>query len=356
MARRAAAKRWGKEVGELQISDSYYLWKIRNFSKIHLDVGEAICSPEFETSKFCPRGLRWRLRLYPAGTLPDDASGADVSNYVAIYLMLMSDHQVWLRHTVNLVSVYGASLYMLQPPDGYVFDGNNDWGHLRFFPKDILTQEKFNFLRGDTLIISCTIEEVHTVAICDENLSFAQHVTYYFKTLLVNAEFSDCTFHVGTEKLKLHRVVVASQSAVFRRMLLASSDGKQDSVVTIVDFPYQVIKELVRYIYTRVIQDYEDILDELFEAAHRYEVHGLKLLCEKLLFKKMNESNAISYLELAVKNNAPYLVANATEFIARRLADFIKRPELMAMNDQCKNELLKLISYKLNGVYSSMTG
>ena len=60
----------------------------------------------------------------------------------------------------------------------------------------------------------------------------------------------------------------------------------------------------------------------LLAGAQRFEINGLKVKCEKHLIEFITKENAITYLDIAINNNALYLANYVKRFIKLHLDDF----------------------------------
>lgn len=80
--------------------------------------------------------------------------------------------------------------------------------------------------------------------------------------------------------------------------------------------PY-VMKEVLRFIYTGDVENFEDTVKLLFWAADKYLVTDLHLRCERHLATKTSIDNATEMYKVGTKCNGKFLVQIAKQIIMR---------------------------------------
>ena len=75
-------------------------------------------------------------------------------------------------------------------------------------------------------------------------------VSTHFGSLLSSEEFSDVTLVVGSEELKVHRLVLSARSPVFNTMFQVDMREKSTNRVEITDIELPVVQEMLTFIYT----------------------------------------------------------------------------------------------------------
>ena len=123
-------------------------------------------------------------------------------------------------------------------------------------------------------------------------------------------------------KLHAHRCILTARAPVFKTMLDASMiEGQSDSII-ITDISYEVMREVLRFLYTnKFTRDMDTVLDDIGEAilyaAHKYEVTGLVGLCEMHFIRRVAVENALFMRQLASKYNLTGLTAAVDAYIAK---------------------------------------
>ena len=121
------------------------------------------------------------------------------------------------------------------------------------------------------------------------------------KKFYLSKEMSDVQIKCGDQTFDCHKVILSARSPVFNRMLLSEMKEKASGVVDLTDTRPEVVKELLKFIYTGtcyIDADEEpepglEIVCELLEAADKYELEHLKKMCEYTLSSSLTAENSI---------------------------------------------------------------
>ncbi len=133
---------------------------------------------------------------------------------------------------------------------------------------------------------------------------------------------TDFTLAIGGKEFKVHKVVLAAQSPVFRRMFETDMKEKQEGRSAIEDMSTDVAEELLTFMYTGKAPNVEEMTEELLQLADKYEMDHLKTLCEKALFNNLEVENAVTTLMLADLHGADQLKSVCIGFIEDNISDF----------------------------------
>lgn len=127
-------------------------------------------------------------------------------------------------------------------------------------------------------------------------------------SLLETGDFADIIFVVKKHTFVAHRCVLAARSSVFRSELLALQNNIDTSMknlcVSIQHMDGLTFKYLLHFIYTDSLPlDFEEVTPperyhRMLVAAHRFQIEGLKLICEKMLTKAVADT-MITALDLS---------------------------------------------------------
>lgn len=185
---------------------------------------------------------------------------------------------------------------------------------------------------NDVLTIRCTIDLSETFA-NQENLeriegeAIASHAALSdFEKLLSNGTFSDFTIKVGGSEIKVHRCMLAARSDVMAAMLNYEDLETATNTLEISDFEYDVVFEMLRYIYTgkssimteSESSELESLTWDLLRCSEKYQLHGLKTICQKELIVRITPKNAVESVKLADFFHAGLLLEASINFIAKK--------------------------------------
>lgn len=155
-----------------------------------------------------------------------------------------------------------------------------------------------------------------------------------FGRLLKDGSFADFTFNVDDEKIKAHKVILASSSRYFEAMFKSQMIESQTSCIAVTDLKPDVIRTMLGFIYTGLIRKpdpntsgldaHEDIslLSSLLQAADLYQIDNLKHNCEQLLCKLVTRSSANDLIILAVSYNLDKLLKCVATFLVDQYDDY----------------------------------
>ena len=97
---------------------------------------------------------------------------------------------------------------------------------------------------------------------------------------LLSKNHSDVTVECDGKEFHCHQVILTTRSPVFQTMLETSKKEKEKRTVEVNDMNFEVLEDLLKYIYTGHAPNVDDHVEDLFAAAERYQLDKLKELCE----------------------------------------------------------------------------
>ncbi|KAK8733307.1 hypothetical protein OTU49_006572 [Cherax quadricarinatus] len=212
----------------------------------------------------------------------------------------------------------------------YRFVQGKDWGFKKFIRRDFLLDEANGLLPDDKLTLYC---EVSVVA-DSVNIS-GQSNAIHFKVpdcrlsddlggLFESQRFSDVTLSVSGREFQAHKAILAARSPVFAAMFAHEMEERKHNRVEIQDVDHEVLREMLRFIYTGKATNLEKMADDLLAAADKYALERLKVMCEEALCTNLSTENAADVLILADLHSADQLKAQAIEFINTHATDVME--------------------------------
>ena len=135
----------------------------------------------------------------------------------------------------------------------------------------------------------------------DLNIPMEPDLNIPMKAMLEEGLFSDVTIRMSTKSFKVHKVVLASHSDVFKRLFQINMREKQKGIVTISDIEPEVMTELLTYMYTGCAPDLKTHAKELLLTADKYNISHLQVLCENELKRNLTSANVVEILLIADK-------------------------------------------------------
>ncbi|KAJ4766075.1 BTB/POZ domain-containing protein [Rhynchospora pubera] len=115
---------------------------------------------------------------------------------------------------------------------------------------------------------------------------------------------TDCSFSVGDEIFKAHRVMMGAQSDYFRAQLYGGLAEQEMKMIPIKDVEPYVFRTLIDYVYTNFIPESTpvDLMKRLLVVADRYHIKDLRVKCEGNLVGRLSLDKAVDCHILADKH------------------------------------------------------
>jgi speckle-type POZ protein len=136
--------------------------------------------------------------------------------------------------------------------------------------------------------------------------------------MLNDPKYSDFTCIVGDRSFKVHKAVLAAASPVFDRMFSTAMAEAQSNEAKIDAIDPNIFEHLLRFIYGgKLPENLAGIAEDVFKAAHFYEIHRLKETCEDEMNEKLSAENAMEIYKLAYVYGLKKLKENARTVIKR---------------------------------------
>ncbi|KAJ8675229.1 hypothetical protein QAD02_011015 [Eretmocerus hayati] len=280
-------------------------WRLDESCLSDKSFGEKLISPIIVVSN----RIHCRIWFYPRGV------NENYKDFVSVYINLVKgDLETRLRFYL-----LNNKNEMINPKTTnrkhWLTTNYNTWGFPDFMKREYLTEDSLKVPSsgnplGKTLTIGCdliidtsTQKDIFFEMANDERLREFDD----FERLVDNEEFSDIILSMKGKTLHAHKSILANKSEVFAAMLTHNMAENQESCVDIEDVTCDVMKEVLRFMYSGKVNNLEDLSREIYLAADKYFIDGLKNKCERHLIKNISFINVFEYLNFAALNNAPIL-------------------------------------------------
>ncbi|KAG2548971.1 hypothetical protein PVAP13_9KG228900 [Panicum virgatum] len=299
-------------------------------------VGEAVTGQHLlhiESRPFSAGGRRWYINYYPNGQT------SKYADFISVFLHLDASigEPVMARAKFDLLDRDGKPVpsYTRTTTLSEFSPSGSGYGFTEFVKRELL--EKSEHLSKDCFKISCDIIIPHELRtedrIAKSPLGSCLAVPVpppdldrHLGDLLVSKEGADVTFQVAGEEFSAHRFLLAARSRVFKAELWgAMKEGAATGdCVRVDDMLPQVFKALLHFVYTDSLPQMEQeeavMAQHLLEAADRYDMQRLRLICEDTLCRHLDVSTAATTLVLAEQHHCRALKEACIEFLVSRHA------------------------------------
>ncbi|CAO4361787.1 Protein CBR-MEL-26 [Caenorhabditis briggsae] len=296
---------------EIKVEKVQHTWTVKNFSH---------CYQEYlENFVYLQRGdeqLTWSIKIYPKG------NGENNKDFVFLCLNRVINNNVkagkiGFKSQFKLRTAENKDIEMRIHPNPSHSD------YVSYIKRDVLFPQ---IMPRDMIIVHVEIDvAVETITTTNEPIQFEpinteQQLVDDYQRLFCDELLTDFDINVNGRVIRAHKAVLAARSAVFNAMLThQDTDEARTSVMYINDMDFDVIYEMVYYIYCgRCQKDITDMATALLIAADKYRIDELKNHCEKYLVENITVENACSLLIIGDIYTAAKLRRRAVQFILAR--------------------------------------
>ena len=316
----------------VKVDKANFIWEIEHYTTYYIK-GSPLKSPLFPSD--ASSQFKWYLKLYNS---ENDSAESRIS--VFLYLDSSSHHNTaFARPKLFIIDKdqnrsYGklgsVHEYTVSPEYGY----QHPRGWTEFIKRGQLFNDKF--LPNDKLTLCCEVSffrvgEDLMDKIGDRYDSFLMqpNVPKYdlsedLKLLLENEQLADLVLSANGKEYQVHKAILAARSPVFAAMFQHNMKENENSRIDITDVEETIVPEMLRYIYTGTCENLKDLADSLMIVADKYDLAGLKTMCENALIENLSVENATHTLVLADLHHADKLKSKTLNFIVSKSSKVMK--------------------------------
>ena len=248
-----------------------------NYVKISFNHGSTLCSPVFSTHS----KLQWKMEY-----LSCVAGNSPAQLKKTLYLLLVSG-----ASSAEVFYSVKVRNYNIEHPEHYL--GKTIVTSAKCASLKVSYSIHYNPMEADTTLELYVLGVTPVVEVPTESsLSSA------LSSVLHSEEGHDLTLYFGQENtpLKASKFMLKVRSPVFKAMFQSGLKEAKDSTVPIPDISPEVGEEMITYMYTDKTPNISTMPEELWLAAEKYQLPGLKALCENELDRQLNKDTAARIL------------------------------------------------------------
>ncbi|KAL6643065.1 hypothetical protein ACP70R_021246 [Stipagrostis hirtigluma subsp. patula] len=307
------------------MTTGHHLLKIDGYSQLTklVPAGDHIEYPTFQAA-----GRSWHINCYPNGCGELILRGSH--EFVSLQLVLdggaAAHEAVMARFTFSQLSRAGvpALATVHRSPTLRLAGG---WWFLNFIRKARLERPERGLLRDDSFTVRCDIAVLDMLRPAAKAPAIVMappppDLCHHLGELLSSEDGADVALEAGGETFNAHRCVLAARSPVFKATLLGPMKESTTShgAIRIEDMDARVFKAVLQFIYTDTLPEMNG-LDEvamsqhLLEAADRFGLQKLKIMCEDKLRERIDTSSVATTLALAEQHGCQELKERCLEFL-----------------------------------------
>jgi len=317
---------------------------IANFSqKMKMPPGKCLSSGIF-TFMVEDKQTSWIIRCYPNG----DRKAHE--GFLSVFLAPKGNTQLPIKTRFDLsiinkegeksISETGYKKTFVVKDDDKPF---NSYGEVKLVSHEDLQKPDLNLLPDDVLTIHCAItvlpvcpcvsESVVTsgtnrplvTPVSNADIKEQSSIVKCVEESYINGQFTDCVIVCQGREFNCHKVTLAGRSAVFNAMFTHDMEESRSGRIDIKDLHVDTVGEMLAYIYSGKIANMDGKEETLLAAAEKYNLPGLKSLCEDALSKAMTIDNVLDMLLLADLHKAGSVKDLAINFIIENAQDIVSQ-------------------------------
>uniref|UniRef100_A0A0K0FFS8 Speckle-type POZ protein-like (inferred by orthology to a human protein) n=1 Tax=Strongyloides venezuelensis TaxID=75913 RepID=A0A0K0FFS8_STRVS len=134
--------------------------------------------------------------------------------------------------------------------------------------------------------------------------------------------FTDCIIKVEDTEIKVHKAVLVARSPVFHNILNSTLEDLRTTVIEIEDFRVEVVREMLKYIYTNEVSNMQNMASEVLAIADkldRLKAISVQYLCDDLTHFNVCERFVLSetYLTEILKGCCIELIIENAVWLAK---------------------------------------
>ncbi|KAJ8669888.1 hypothetical protein QAD02_001147 [Eretmocerus hayati] len=269
---------------KIKVAEYTYTWAIRDFANCYLKSGQYVTSPSF-VAFYNNVEYGWILKLYPSGN----------SNYTSptVQLVPKTNYSLEVYTKIDLTDSNRKKVFNFG--QHVSLSGTNS---ITFYDTDL----KEYLINGDLILVTKMFFKGTDDIIGPHPSESLDMITKAEHRLL--------------EKSFRSTKIFSQQGALFFfAMFEHDMKENKENKLEIPDFEPAVIKEILRYIYAGKVENLDKLDSDLFLAANKYGITGLKNACEMTFIYNLDVDNVGDALKLADLCKAKKLLDGVLEFI-----------------------------------------
>lgn len=163
------------------------------------------------------------------------------------------------------------------------------------------------------------------LALLNPQAKAQQCLAFNLSLLLSSGWHADVTLLADGRQIKVHSVILAARSPVFKQMLDSGMKESSTHTVSITDMDWDELNHFSSFLYSGTVKDAlwesEATICALIYAASKYEVVSLLQLCADKIVELVSVDNAARWLLAAAQLNVEPLKDFCANFVATHLSE-----------------------------------
>ena len=159
----------------------------------------------------------------------------------------------------------------------------------------------------------------------EKEQSISKKIMNKFEEMWVNKELVDVKIVCEGRAFDCHKVLLAAQSPVFKAAFENDTKEAKERKLEIEDLDSDTVEEMIKYMYSEKIDNIEMKSMNLLVAADKYDLPGLKKLCEESLMASVSTETVLDVFVFADVHNAERLKKMTKALIVQNGDEVVKQ-------------------------------
>jgi len=172
---------------------------------------------------------------------------------------------------------------------------------------------------------SVALTEESWLAMLSPQAKAQAHLASDFSSLLSSGWHADVALLVDGRVMKVHSLIIATRSHVFKQMLNSGMRESSTHTINITDMDWDVLNHLCNFMYSGMVKNSvwanDATICSLMHAASKYEVLSLLDLCAEKVAELVSVDNAANWLLVSTQLNIEPLKAFCANFVVKHLSE-----------------------------------
>uniref|UniRef100_A0A0K0FQ10 Speckle-type POZ protein-like (inferred by orthology to a human protein) n=1 Tax=Strongyloides venezuelensis TaxID=75913 RepID=A0A0K0FQ10_STRVS len=303
---------------ESKVNKFNYTCSIPNFSLCTEKTGEKIISPTFKIGS--KELSEWCLHIYPNGDKEES------KEYVSVFLALLKPDKAKVKFSFSILNDKEEKKNTCTKDNINEIDKGGRCGFPKFVKKDLLMKKTDGLLFNDKLTILCEVEVIDLKSENNVNPETSisikipdSKLTADYGNLYDSSFFYDCIIKVENTEIQVHKAILAARSPVFCEILKDKSEASQTNIVEIKNFSTEIVRNMLKYIYTDEVSVIQEQANQIFEIANEYKLDRLKAFSEQSMCNSLTTDNVLERFALSDKYPTERLKECCEELILKNM-------------------------------------
>ncbi|CAI5441665.1 unnamed protein product [Caenorhabditis angaria] len=259
--------------------------------------------------------ITFRIRLHPQGNKE--------SNKDFTFFQCFSNQNSTTSNTPSYKAKFKFTVFNSRAEETptTVYSGTQQLhGYFEYIRRDVLIShvqpsDELQLSLNITVTFDTITKVVHNMKPAGTQPPKPVEVTRDLENLLRSGKHTDFTLVIDDQEMKTHRTILAARSPVFAAMLEPHTEESQTGRVILRDIDYDVMYDLLYYMYTGKCPTMQPNTLEILAAADRFQLPGLKDMADVSLRNSLTVDSVCRHLVYADMYTALELRKEAIKFI-----------------------------------------